>query len=189
MVTIMLLMFILPLIIITYSGYSLSYQIYDFSDNYVEKLKQRESEYKKYDTELNNRYKTIKNKLSAYELDKEFKSSQLEWINYKTQACSVEEFFPNGEPATDVMTKYLIAECNSWVTKARLVEFDYIENHNVELAYLIFSQGNNTKPLDQPLKPWKDYINKSCKINNKLYSESKESCKMRLNFYYKEISL
>lgn len=87
------------------------------------------------------------------------------------------------------MTKYLIAECNSWVTKARLVEFDYIENQSVELAYLIFSQGHNTKPLEQPLKPWNDYIDKSCKISNKLYRESKESCNMRLNFYYKEISL
>ncbi|NRF13421.1 lysozyme inhibitor LprI family protein [Vibrio coralliilyticus] len=180
---------LLPLLFITYSGYSLSYQMYDFSDNYVEKLKQRESEYKEYDTELNNRYKIIKNKLSASELDEEFKSSQLEWINYKTQACSVEEFFPNGEPITDVMTKYLIAECNSWVTKARLVEFDYIENNNVELAYLIYSQENNIKPLDHPMKSWNDYIEKSCQINNKLYSESNESCKMRLNFYYKEISL
>ncbi|MBN3573676.1 lysozyme inhibitor LprI family protein [Vibrio neptunius] len=180
---------IFTLISITYSGYSFSYQMYDFSDNYVEKLKQRESEYKQYDTELNTRYKALKNKLRTFELGEDFKESQLEWINYKNQACSVAEFFPSGEPITDIMTKYLIAECNSWVTKARLIEFDYIENQNVELAYLIFSQANNIKPLDQPMRSWNDYIEKSCQINNKLYSESNESCKMRLNFYYKEISL
>lgn len=94
MVTIMLLRLILPLIIITYSGYSLSYQMYDFSDNYVEKLKQRESEYKKYDTELNNRYKTIKNKLSAYELGEEFKKLSTRMDKLQDSSLFCRRVFP-----------------------------------------------------------------------------------------------
>ena len=180
---------IFTLIIITYSGYSFSYQMYDFYSNYAEKLKQRQSEYKQYDTELNTRYKALKNKLRTFELGEDFKESQIEWINYKNKACSVAEFFPSGEPITDVMTKYLIAECNSWVTKARLIEFNYIENKNVELAYLISSRGNNNTSVEQRLKSWNDYIKKSCRINKKLHKENRSSCEMRLNFYYKEISL
>lgn len=180
---------IFTLIIITYSGYSFSYQMYDFYNDYAEKLKQRQLEYKQYDTELNTRYKALKNKLRTFELGEDFKESQIEWINYKNQACSVAEFFPSGEPITDVMTKYLIAECNSWVTKARLIEFNYIENKNVELAYLISSRGNNNTSVEQRLKSWNDYIKKSCRINKKLHKENRSPCEMRLNFYYKEISL
>jgi len=166
-----------------------AYQANDFSENYNEKLTKRIEEYKENDLKLNLLYKEIGNELTLKKLEKDFKLSQIKWIKYKEQACSAKDYFPNTEISNDVMTQYLIAECNSWVTQARIIEFKFIRNKNVELAYLRATKKDKNKLGEHYLNNWKDYVKSNCALNEKLHNESITSCTSRLNFYYKELVL
>ncbi|WP_196597840.1 lysozyme inhibitor LprI family protein [Aliivibrio fischeri] len=165
-----------------------AYQADDFSENYNEKLTKRIEEYKKNDLKLNLLYKEIRSGLIFKNLDHDFKSSQIQWIKYKEQACSAKEYFPNTEVSNDVMTQYLIAECNSWVTQARIIEFNFIRNKSVELAYLK-TKNVQKPPTEQYLNSWKEYVKSNCALNKKLHNDSITSCTSRLNLYYKELVL
>ncbi|MDA0149764.1 lysozyme inhibitor LprI family protein [Vibrio sp. LaRot3] len=165
-----------------------SYVSIDFSGDFNSKLKQRKLDYKNGDLILNERYHEILNYLKKYDLDNEFKESQRSWLKYKTEACNGEEFFDNSNVSSDIMTQYLISDCMTWVTYARLLEFDYIESKEVELAYMLRQKRTHSE-LDYYKDSWKGYVSKSCGVNVILHNENVERCVERINYYYREVEL
>ncbi|WP_234494472.1 lysozyme inhibitor LprI family protein [Vibrio maritimus] len=165
-----------------------SYVNIEFSDDFDIKLEQRKLDYKNGDMLLNEKYTKILEYLNKYDLDAEFKEAQRSWLKYKVESCSGKEFFENTDVSSDIMTQYLIADCMSWVTYARLLEFNYIESRKTELAYILRPNKFNSE-LNYYTDSWKDYVSKSCSINSKLHNEKIEQCLERINYYYREVDL
>ncbi|MGR5096723.1 lysozyme inhibitor LprI family protein [Vibrio maritimus] len=160
----------------------------EFSDDLDIKIEQRKLDYKNGDVLLNKQYMKILEYLKKYDMDTEFKEAQRSWLKYKIESCSGKEFFENTDVSSDIMTQYLIADCMSWVTYARLLEFNYIESRKIELAYILRPNKVNSE-LEYYTDSWKDYVSKSCRINSKLHNEKIEQCLERLNYYYREVDL
>nr|WP_285892442.1 lysozyme inhibitor LprI family protein [Vibrio intestinalis] len=165
-----------------------SYVSIEFSDDFNSKLEQRKLDYKNGDVLLNQRYREILKYLKKYDLDNDFKETQRSWLKYKAEACNGEEFFDDSNVSSDIMTQYLISDCMSWVTYARLLEFDYIESKKVELAYTL-RQERAYSESDYYKDSWKGYVSKSCNINLILHNEDVEHCAERINYYYREVEL
>jgi uncharacterized protein YecT (DUF1311 family) len=165
-----------------------SYVSIEFSDDFDTKLEQRRLDYKNGDLLLNEQYAKILEYLKESGLDAEFKEAQRSWLKYKVESCDGKEFFESTDVSSDIMTQYLIADCRSWVTYARLLEFNYIESRKIELAYILRQKKVNSE-LDYYTESWKDYVSKTCSINLKLHNEKIELCSERLNYYYREVDL
>ncbi|SDH61205.1 Protein of unknown function [Vibrio xiamenensis] len=173
----------LGLILFFYSSDVLSYQIYDFNHNYQGLLNKRSDEYNRYDRELNELYSKSLSFFDSKNKKNEFRDVQRKWLKYKIKACDAKPYFEGEEPSNDVMTQYLIAECNSWVTQARILEIKYSLSKDVELSYAI----SRAKIVDDGIKKskeWDDYKDYNCKF----ISEESE-CNKRMDFYYKELEL
>lgn len=159
-------------------------------------LQQANEGYKKEDVQLNEKYKMLKNQLTANEFDS-LKKIQRQWIHVRDDICSTSKFSESeyGHEAPierlgclSAQTKARIIELNLLLGKDSVDDVNHLVNIFVSQLQAYKDSGYSDYTLSKRDEQTQKYIVDTCVLSRIITHESEKSCQSRVNFLTKDDS-